>query len=53
MITKALRPGVKIVWGARVEENMHGRVRVMVVLTGVEGVFPRYQRSRFSGLPKV
>ena len=52
-ITKALRPGVKIVWGARVEENMHGRVRVMVVLTGVEGVFPRYQRSRFSSLPKV
>ena len=51
-ITKALRPGVKIVWGARVEENMHGRVRVMVVLTGVEGVFPRLRRSR-SSLPRV
>jgi cell division protein FtsZ len=53
MITKALRPGVKIVWGARVEENMHGRVRVMVVLTGVEGVFSPRQRSRFSARPKV
>jgi len=49
-ITKALRPDVKIVWGASVEENMHGRVRVMVVLTGVEGTFPHHQRSR---LPRV
>ena len=39
-ITRALRPDVKIVWGARVEDNMHGRVRVMAVLTGVEGRFP-------------
>jgi cell division protein FtsZ len=49
-VRKALRPGVKIVWGARVDENMHGKVRVMVVLTGVKGVFPRYRRSGFSGL---
>jgi cell division protein FtsZ len=46
-ITKALRPGVKIVWGARVEEDMHGKVRVIVVLTGVEGVFPGYKWSPF------
>jgi cell division protein FtsZ len=47
-IMEALGPDVKIVWGARVEENMHGRVRVMVVLTGVGGRFPRYRRSRLS-----
>jgi cell division protein FtsZ len=41
-ITSALRPDVKIVWGARVEDDMNGRVRVMAVLTGVEGRFPRH-----------
>ncbi len=44
-ITGTLRPDVRIVWGARVEENMHGGVRVMAVLTGVEGMFGRHQRS--------
>ena len=45
-IVKVLRPGVKFVWGARIEENMHGRVRVIAVLTGVEGVFLRHKRTR-------
>jgi cell division protein FtsZ len=45
LLTKVLRPNVKIVWGARVESNMDGRVRVMVVLTGVEGAFQRHRES--------
>jgi cell division protein FtsZ len=44
-ITSALRPDVKIVWGARVEDNMQGRVRVIAVLTGVEGTFLPHHRS--------
>lgn len=45
-VTRALSPEVKIVWGARVEDNMRGRVKVMVVLTGVEGRFLRGERSK-------
>ena len=50
-IMKGLRPGVKFVWGARIEENMHGRVRVMAVLTGVEGVFLSHKRRRVQPIP--
>jgi cell division protein FtsZ len=52
-IAKALRPGARIVWGARVEEGMHGKVRVMVVLTGVEGAFTGYRGSRLSRASRV
>jgi cell division protein FtsZ len=52
-VRKGLRPKVKIVWGARADEDLHGRVRVMVVLTGVKGVFPRNRRAGFSKPPKV
>lgn len=44
-ITKAISPEVKIVWGARVEDNMNGRVKVMAVLTGVEGRFLHHKRA--------
>ncbi|HEV2390009.1 MAG TPA: cell division protein FtsZ [Nitrososphaerales archaeon] len=44
-ITKAISPEVKIVWGARVEDNMDGRVKVMAVLTGVEGRFLHHKRA--------
>ena len=37
----------RIVWGARVEPNMRGSARVMVVLTGVESTFLSQQKSGF------
>jgi cell division protein FtsZ len=36
LVTRSLPHNVRIVWGARVDKNMNGHVRVMVVLTGVE-----------------
>lgn len=45
LLVKNLRPNVKIVWGAQVEEDMKGRVRVMVVLTGVDAVLKHHRES--------
>ncbi|HVB12918.1 MAG TPA: cell division protein FtsZ, partial [Nitrososphaerales archaeon] len=39
MVTKSLPPKARVVWGARVDASLQGRVRVMVVLTGVESTF--------------
>ncbi len=36
LVTRSLPHNVRIVWGARVDKNMNGHARVMVVLTGVE-----------------
>ena len=36
LVTRSLPHNVRIVWGARIDRNMNGNVRVMVVLTGVE-----------------
>jgi len=49
LVTKSLPPSTRIVWGARVEPNMRGSARVMVVLTGVESTFLSAQAtSRFA-----
>lgn len=40
LLTRMLRPNVKIVWGAQVDESMKGKSRVMIVLTGVEARSP-------------
>jgi cell division protein FtsZ len=47
LVTKSLPPTTRIVWGARVEPNMRGAARVMVVLTGVESTFLSQQGSRY------
>ena len=47
LVTKSLPPTTRIVWGARVEPNMQGSARVMVVLTGVESTFLAQQGPRF------
>ena len=39
MITRSLPPKARVVWGARVDPNLQGKVRVMVVLTGIESTF--------------
>lgn len=36
LVTRSLPHNVRIVWGAKVDKNMNGHARVMVVLTGVE-----------------
>jgi cell division protein FtsZ len=48
LVTKSLPPNVRIVWGARVEPQMSGHARVMVVLTGVESTFLTQQSYRLS-----
>lgn len=39
IVTRSLPSKAKVVWGARVEPAMKGKVRVMVVLTGIECTF--------------
>ena len=36
LVTRSLPNNVKVVWGAKVDKNMNGQARVMVVLTGIE-----------------
>jgi cell division protein FtsZ len=50
MITRSLPPKARVVWGARVDPTLQGRVRVMVVLTGVESPFLSQQPSRLGRL---
>jgi len=50
MITRSLPPKARVVWGARVDPNLQGRVRVMVVLTGVESTFLVEQQGRVGKL---
>jgi cell division protein FtsZ len=53
IITRSLPPKAKVVWGARVDPALKGRVRVMVVLTGVESTFLSEHPSRLGKLLKV
>jgi cell division GTPase FtsZ len=39
---------VRIVWGARVDPTLEGRVKTMVMLTGVESTFLAQQKEGFS-----
>ena len=39
MVTRSLPRKARVVWGARVDPSLGGKVRVMVVLTGVESTF--------------
>lgn len=41
LVKRSIPPKAKVVWGARVEKELEGTARVMVVLTGVEGAFIR------------
>ena len=35
-ITERLDPGASVIWGARIQEEFKGKVRVMAIMTGVE-----------------
>ena len=48
MITRSLPPKARVVWGARVDPSLQGRVRVMVVLTGIESTFLAEQSKGLS-----
>jgi len=48
LVTKSLPPRVRIVWGARVDPTLEGRVKTMVMLTGVESTFLAQQEYGFS-----
>jgi cell division protein FtsZ len=52
MITRSLPPKARVVWGARVDPNLQGRVRVMLVLTGVESTFLSEQQGKMGRLLK-
>ena len=45
LVTKTLPPKVRIVWGARVDPTLEGRVKTMVMLTGVESTFLAQQEE--------
>jgi cell division GTPase FtsZ len=45
LVTKSLSPKVRIVWGARVDPTLEGRVKCMVMLTGVESTFLAQQQE--------
>ena len=45
LVTKTLPPRVRIVWGARVDPTLEGRVKTMVMLTGVESTFLAQQQE--------
>ncbi len=50
MITRSLPPKARVVWGARVDPSLGHKVRVMVVLTGVESTFLAQQPNRLGRL---
>jgi cell division protein FtsZ len=39
LVQQNLSPETKMIWGARVDENLTGHMRVMVTLTGIESSF--------------
>ena len=53
MVTRSLPPKARVVWGARVDPSLQGRVRVMVVLTGVESAFLSAQQGGVARLLRI
>jgi cell division protein FtsZ len=53
MITRSLPPKARVVWGARVDPALGDKVRVMVVLTGIESTFLSNQPTRLGALLRV
>jgi len=39
IVTESLDPDANCIWGARVDENMKGKIRVMTIITGVTSPF--------------
>jgi cell division protein FtsZ len=47
IMKRSLPPNVKIIWGARVDEELQGSASVMAVVTGVESAFLKRHEKRF------
>ncbi len=39
MVTEALDPDANVIWGARIDNGMEGRLRVMTIITGVKSPY--------------
>jgi cell division protein FtsZ len=50
IMKRSLPPKVKIIWGARVDEELKGAVSVMAVVTGVESAFLRKNEKHIGRL---
>jgi cell division protein FtsZ len=50
IMKRSLPPNTKIIWGARVEQDLQGAVSVMAVVTGVESAFLRKNSKHFGPL---
>ncbi len=48
MVTRSLPAKAQVVWGARVDPTLQGKVRVMVVLTGIESTFDTEKTNSIS-----
>lgn len=46
IMKRSLPPKAKVIWGARVDEELHGSVAVMAVVTGVESAFLKRREKR-------
>ncbi len=47
IMKRSLPPNTKIIWGARVDQELKGAVSVMAVVTGVESAFLRKNEKHF------
>lgn len=46
LVKRSIPPKAKVVWGARVDDDLEGNASVMMVLTGVESAFLRRREKR-------
>ena len=55
LVTESLDPDANCIWGARVDDNMKGKIRVMAIITGVQspyvlgrslGSTPSFEKSK-------
>ena len=53
LVTRSLAKDVRIVWGARVDSEIKGKARVMIVLTGVESKFGAETKTEAVPVPEI
>src|SRR4029078_3781453 len=53
LVTRSLAKDVRIVWGARVDSEIKGKARVMIVLTGVESKFGAETKTEAEPVPEI
>jgi len=56
LITATLSPDANVIWGARIEEGMIGKMRIMSIITGVHSPYimgPQNPKQVFNGKPEA